>query len=57
MFFYNKSLVIETIDLLTPKKNRGRKEIQWPKENGTTGQTRVYKMIHRKTKIEQDEPY
>ena len=39
MFFYNKSLVIETIDLLTPKKNCGRKTIQWPKAKGQQANT------------------
>ena len=34
MFFYSKSLVIETIDLLTPKTNRRKKKIQWPKAKG-----------------------
>ena len=38
MFFYNKSLV--TIDLLTPKKNCGRKTIQWPKTKGKHGSTK-----------------
>ena len=31
--------------------------IQWPKEKGTKGKTIIYKTLHRKQEIEQQDPH